>query len=263
MTNREKFAEQILDIACSNDAIAVDKATLEPIACGKSDCKDCLFNVSDVMSCGDKRINWSNSEYVEPPVDWSKVAVDTPILVNDSNDHRWLKRYFAKYENGSVYAWDGGRTSWSDGEHAAAWDLAKLPDKEAGMERLTIDEIIEHCNRKTEMYEKACDVKYLETAVMGNRIKEYWEHKQVAKYLRKLKYYEDLEEQGRFVKLPCKYVYNIVDINNPKYAMVMKRTIRELAIYEIEDIDKENCKYFSTEEKAEAKLKELRGGENG
>lgn len=34
----------------------------------------------------------------------------------------------------------------------------------------------------------------------------------------------------------------------------------ELAIYEIEDIDKENCKYFSTEEKAEARLKELRGG---
>jgi hypothetical protein len=74
--------------------------------------------------------------------------------------------------------------------------------------------------------------------------------------------YEDLEEQCRLVRLPCKYVYYIVDINNPKYAMVMKRTIRELAIYEIEDIDKENCKYFSTEEKAEAKLKELRGGEN-
>lgn len=58
----------------------------------------------------------------------------------------------------------------------------------------------------------------------------------------------------------CKDVYHIVDINNPKYAMVMKRPIRELAIYEIEDIDKENCKYFSTEEKAEAKLKELRCG---
>ena len=72
------------------------------------------------------------------------------------------------------------------------------------MERLTIDEIIEHCDRKTGMYEKACDVKYLETAVMGNGIKEYWEHKQVAEYLRKLKDYEDLEEQGRLVKLPCK-----------------------------------------------------------
>ena len=72
------------------------------------------------------------------------------------------------------------------------------------MERLTIDEIIEHCDRKTGMYEKACDVKYLETAVMGNRIKEYWEHKQVSEYLRKLKDYEDLDEQGRLVKLPCK-----------------------------------------------------------
>lgn len=79
---------------------------------------------------------------------------------------------------------------------------------------------------------------------------------------RKLKDYEDLEEQGRLVILPCKYVYYIVDINNPKHAMVMKRPIRELAIYEIEDIDKENCKYFSTKGKAEEKLKELRGGEN-
>lgn len=129
MTNREKFAEQILDIACSNDAIAVDKVTLEPIACGKSECKDCLF-VSDIMSCGGKRIKWANSEYVEPPVDWSKIAVDTPILVNDSNDRGWLKRYFAKYENGSVFAWNGGKTSWSSEGHATAWALAKLPDKE-------------------------------------------------------------------------------------------------------------------------------------
>lgn len=78
-------------------------------------------------------------------------------------------------------------------------------------------------------------------------------------YSEQLKEYQQLEEQDRLVKLPCKDVYYIVDINNPKYAMVMKKPIRELAIYEIEDIDKENCKYFSTEEEAEAKLKELRG----
>jgi hypothetical protein len=81
--------------------------------------------------------------------------------------------------------------------------------------------------------------------------------------VKKLADYEDLEEQDGIVKLPCKDVYYIVDINNPRYAMVMKRPIRELAIYEIEDIDKENCKYFSTKEKAEEKLKGLRGGENG
>lgn len=79
---------------------------------------------------------------------------------------------------------------------------------------------------------------------------------------RRLKDYEDLEEQGRLFKLPCKDVYSIVDINNPKYAMVMKKAIRELRIYEIEDIDKSGCKYFSTKEKAKVKLKELRGGED-
>lgn len=76
--------------------------------------------------------------------------------------------------------------------------------------------------------------------------------------LQKLTEYEDLEEQGRLVILPCKYVYYIVDINNPRYARVAKRFIKVLAICEIESIDKENCKYFSTKEKAEAKLKELR-----
>lgn len=129
------------------------------------------------------------------------------------------------------------------------------------MERLTIDEIIEHCDRKTRMYEKACDIKYLETT-MNNSTKKYWEHKQVAEYLRKFKDYEDLEEQGRLIKLPCKDVYYIVDKNNPKYATVMSKCIRDLAVYEIENIDIDG-RYFSTKEKAEAKLKELRGGENG
>ena len=75
----------------------------------------------------------------------------------------------------------------------------------------------------------------------------------------RLKEYEDLEEQGRLVILPCKDVYFIVDAKTPKYALVMKRSVRDLAIYEIEKVDKKNCKYFSTKEKAEAKLKELRG----
>lgn len=80
--------------------------------------------------------------------------------------------------------------------------------------------------------------------------------------IEKLGKYEDLEEQSRLIKLPCKYVWRIVNKKNPKYAFTIKSPITELAIYEIEDIDKENCKYFSTEEKAEARLKELRGGGN-
>lgn len=129
MTNREKFAEQILDIACNGDSIAVNKVTSEPIACYELECKDCLFNGSDAMSCRDAREKWANSEYVEPPVDWSKVAVDTPILVRYSEEEVWEKRHFAKYENGIVYAWSNGATSWS-AMTCTAWELAKLPDKE-------------------------------------------------------------------------------------------------------------------------------------
>lgn len=134
MTNREKFAEKILDIACNGGSIAVNKVTSEPMRCHGTACKECLFKFNGDEFCIDKRKKWANSEYVEPLVDWSKVAVDTPILVNDSNDHRWLKRYFAKYENGSVFAWNGGKTSWSSEGHATAWVLAKLPERSSNEE---------------------------------------------------------------------------------------------------------------------------------
>lgn len=91
MTNREKFAEQILDIACGGSRIAVNKATLEPIACYELECKDCLFNTHSYVHCGDKTEKWANSEYVEPPADWSKVAVDTPILVRVGANLEWIR----------------------------------------------------------------------------------------------------------------------------------------------------------------------------
>lgn len=128
MTNREKFAEQILDIACSGNSLAVNKTTLEPIACYELECEDCLFNTHSYVYYGDKTEKWANSEYVEPPIDWSKVAVDTPILVRDNIFSKWVKRYFAKYENGRVYVWNNGSTSWS-GNRCTPWKLAKLPEK--------------------------------------------------------------------------------------------------------------------------------------
>lgn len=129
MTNREKFAEQILDIACGGSKIAVDKATLEPAPCYELACGDCLLLSSSDADCRGARKKWANSEYVEPPIDWSKVAVDTPILIRDSSFSEWGKRYFAKYDNGIVYAWSNGTTSWS-GDRCTPWKLAKLPDKE-------------------------------------------------------------------------------------------------------------------------------------
>lgn len=63
-------------------------------------------------------------------VDWSKVAVDTPILVKDYCDDKWEKAYFAKYEDEMIYAWDYGRTSFSarSEDDTFIWDCAKLAE---------------------------------------------------------------------------------------------------------------------------------------
>ena len=60
-------------------------------------------------------------------VDWSKVQVDTKILVSDDGEH-WARRYFAKYENGSVHVFPDGRTSFTTEEDGIIypWKYAKL-----------------------------------------------------------------------------------------------------------------------------------------
>ena len=45
-------------------------------------------------------------------VDWSKVAVDTPIIVREICSIE-LRRYFKEYKGGKVYYFGDGRTSWS------------------------------------------------------------------------------------------------------------------------------------------------------
>ena len=63
-------------------------------------------------------------------VDWSKVKVDTPILAKDDYDDKWEKAYFAKYEDGMIYAWNSGRTSFSarNEDDTFIWDCAKLAE---------------------------------------------------------------------------------------------------------------------------------------
>lgn len=82
------------------------------------------------------------------------------------------------------------------------------------------------------------------------------EHKQHAEWLEKLKDYEDLEEQGRLVKLPCK-VGDVVYLikNNGTIA----ECVADMMFFGVlwEEFGKE---WFVAKSEAEAKLKELRGG---
>ena len=128
MTNKEKYGNKIIELAIDEGVLALKNG--EPAPCAKIKCEDCDYGKSD--SCGGSEYKfreWLNSEYVEPPVDWSKVAVDTPILVRDSEKESWRKRYFAKYDNGIVYAWSGGTTSWS-AERSTYWKMAKMAESE-------------------------------------------------------------------------------------------------------------------------------------
>mgnify|MGYP006903612762 CR=1 FL=1 len=77
--------------------------------------------------------------------------------------------------------------------------------------------------------------------------------------LKKLAEYEDLEKQSRLIKLPCKVgddVYYILGIPNETPCVIDKCT------FELSDINKIGKTLFLTKSEAEAKLKELRGGEN-
>ena len=131
MTNREKYAEQIIDIAVTGSSIAVDKKG-EMHKCENLRCRDCIFVKSEVSDhyCTEKTKEWSEQEYVEPPVDWSKVPVDTKILVRDSEDEEWKKRHFAKFEDGKIFAWTSGVTSFSSesSDSITWWMKGKLAE---------------------------------------------------------------------------------------------------------------------------------------
>ncbi len=131
MTNREKYKEQLLDITCSGSRIAVNEKTGEPVKCDTFDCHKCEFD-RYFGPCKMHIEHWCESEYEEPSIDWSKVPVDTPILVSDSECGYWAHRYFAKYENGQVYAWCDGCTSWSrvyGDEDYSPWKYAKMAEE--------------------------------------------------------------------------------------------------------------------------------------
>ena len=123
MKNREKFREEILKPYLNFCDDFIKKEILNPLGVMSSDiiCEQCRLI----------REMWLEEEYKEPEyeVDWSKVAVDTPILVRDSENRGWHKRHFAKYKNGKVFTWGSGQTSWSNYDRCMyEWDYAKLAD---------------------------------------------------------------------------------------------------------------------------------------
>ena len=124
MKNYEKYVDKIREHLSDNVFCA---EFVEPYILKSDNC--------DGLSCGVChmiQMLWLLEDYEEPETDWNKVEVDTPILVKEYEESKWTKRYFAKYEDGVVYAWNNGVTSWTanDDECVIAWSFAKLAESE-------------------------------------------------------------------------------------------------------------------------------------
>lgn len=79
---------------------------------------------------GELNILWDRSRDF---IDWSKVPVDAKILVRNNEGYRWNRRHFAKYEDGVIYAFDDGYTSFTVRDcnrSAIGWNYAKLYKEE-------------------------------------------------------------------------------------------------------------------------------------
>lgn len=128
MLNIEKFYDELRELKVMPLCFSLIDGRLE--AC-TGQCACCQFDKGE-PDCAENCKEWLFSKYEEPKIDWSKVKVDTPILVRDSEKAAWERRYFARFEDGEVSAWNGGLTSWTadDEKNVCFWKYAKLAESE-------------------------------------------------------------------------------------------------------------------------------------
>ena len=155
MKNREKFAKEILDIACKGKIIAVTKDN-KVVCCDNINCGQCLFNIdNDECSCDNNDIErWAESEYVEYVEEHTITSKEKNFLdvllpkwnyiARDSNNSlfiypikpmrlsgRWMIKndYFYRITE-DVYGDMFNFIKWEDKEPGCIEDLKKLEVKD-------------------------------------------------------------------------------------------------------------------------------------
>ena len=119
---------------------------------------------------------------------------------------------------------------------------------------MNIDEFIEHAKEKAREHRYHADFFESDNPMNTACIKSAEDCEWLADCLTKFKEYQQLEEQGRLIKLPCKVgddVYYILGIPNETPCEIDKCT------FELPDIIEIGKTLFLTKSEAEQKLKEM------
>lgn len=107
-----------------------DNGTIYKLIDGDLHYKHPRINYGDYLFSGMEYNRAKTVDFTEYTLqtDWSKVLVDTKVLVRNDGDSKWYKRYFAKCENGRAFTWYGGANSWSSdcSDDITTWDEIKL-----------------------------------------------------------------------------------------------------------------------------------------
>lgn len=95
MKNKEKYAEEILDIVCRGEGFAMRKDDKRLTACNEISCIDCCFNSDE--GCDEATYKWAESEYIEP----AKISKKDRVFLD------YLKgyKYIARDDCGKLYAY--------------------------------------------------------------------------------------------------------------------------------------------------------------
>ena len=95
MKNREKYKNELRDVIKKDGKLCEFVKRHEVFRMfGKDSISYCKMTC---VTCGAALQLWLDEEYKEPEVDWDNVPVDTLVRVRNSEDDKWLLRYFHLY----------------------------------------------------------------------------------------------------------------------------------------------------------------------
>lgn len=106
MKNKEKYAKEIMEIACSGDSIAIIEKSGRIVPCDVNRCSLCLFRGYD---CKESTRKWAESEYIEKPV----ISKRDKAFLDYLENYKYIARDFG----GKLYAYTSILTKILDYAH--------------------------------------------------------------------------------------------------------------------------------------------------